>query len=1162
MKSRVTLLKGFLAVSVLALTLSAYGGTGNTSHAVSVPVPALPGNSLLFTENRGQVTGTDGKVLPEVLFTAHSKGALVMLTRDGIRYQFTKTDSDRVQTHRLDVSLVAGNTTAHVRMEQPGALKENFYLPHCPQGITGVPTFGRIVYEEIYPGIDWVVYSKGNELEYDFVVKPGADPSQIRLKIRNAGKATINRSGQLEMQTSLGTITEQAPLSFAAGKKVPSRFVQYGDHTFGFSVTYDAKNTLVIDPTVQWSSYFGGSNLEVSRASAADANGNVYVSGWTNSTAGVGSSGQQTTYGGGNYDAFLVKMDANGTLKWATYYGGSGTDYGYACAVNNTGNAVYLAGTCSSTTSGSIATTGSHQATNGGSNDAFLVKFDSNGVRQWGTYYGGTASDYGYGCAVDGGDNVYLAGYTGSAASIASANGVQTTLGSANDAFLVKFNASGVRQWGTYYGGTAEDRAFACTAYGSKIYITGYTASTADFTTAGTFQSTFAGGSYDMFAVQFDSSGARNWATYYGGTGSDYSYGCAAYSGGVYLSGYTSSSTATLASDSAYQAVTGGGYESILARLDLTGNRLWGTFFGGAGSEFTYGCSVSPQGDIYLSGYSTSTAAIASGGFQNTNAGSTDAFIAKFRNSGSLLWSSYYGSSSADTSFTCAAVNGGVFLPGHTASTTGIATSGAYQTAFAGVQDAFILKVSDPVVVTGTLVSNTLCTGVNINVPFSAYGAFNSGNTFTAQLSGATGSFTTPLTIGTATSNTGVISAVIPAGTAAGAGYRIRIVASSPALTAEDNGANLTIAATPAAPLAITGANNTCGGSPETYYVPATATATSYTWTVPASWTGASVTDTLHAVSGITGGSITVTANNACGSSSATTLTVTISAAVAPGAVVSATDTTICEGIPVTFSAVALNGGTAPSYQWMKNGLAVGMNSSSYTDAAIADNDSVYVIITSSSLCVDTPDAESNKIYMQLNPLMNPAVTVTPDPGTAVPANQTVTFTATTANAGTSPVYQWYVGGTAIVGATNNTFTVTGLLDGDSVNVLVIADNVNSDYCTTTDSVLSDALIMDVTPDDPPPSTGITSTAGFKGLLLYPNPTNGLLYLDAKNSKALAAAGHVRILNAVGQLIQEVVIEKGDNAIITLRSALPNGLYFLRLQSGSDSGVWPFTLTR
>jgi len=200
----------------------------------------------------------------------------------------------------------------------------------------------------------------------------------------------------------------------------------------------------------------------------------------------------------------LVKFNSAGIRQWGTYYGGSGMDRGYSCDTDASGN-VYMAGSTLSYTSTAIATAGSHQSTFGG---AFLVKFNSAGIRQWGTYYGGAGSVWGQSCATDAAGNVYMAGATNSGTDIATAGSHQSVLVTAGawiDAFLVKFNSAGIRQWGTYYGGSGDDVGNSCATDASgNVYMAGWT-DTPSGTSIATFGShqSFYGGNTDAFLVKF-----------------------------------------------------------------------------------------------------------------------------------------------------------------------------------------------------------------------------------------------------------------------------------------------------------------------------------------------------------------------------------------------------------------------------------------------------------------------------------------------------------------------------------------------------------------------------------------------------------------------------------------------------------------------------------
>ncbi|MBX3165405.1 MAG: SBBP repeat-containing protein, partial [Bacteroidetes bacterium] len=552
--------------------------------------------NLGFVENKGQVFGYDGLAHPEVKFVFRQGNTQIFLLEKGIAYQFTKThypngyrdlirnskdieDMEKMQdlqkqirteTFRMDMTLAGANSNAEITTEGRSADYTNYYN----RNVLDVHDFTKVIYHNIYPGIDWVIYTKNGEIKYDFVVKPGADPSLIKMQFTHQEELKLNADGSFTLKNSLGSITEKKPVSFQNSTPIKTKF-KLQDNTISFVLeNYDAGQTLTIDPSLLWATYYGGSNLDIGLSCATDGSGNVYLAGYTNSTAGIASGGHQNSIGGGT-DAYLVKFNSSGVRQWATYYGGSGagSDNGYSCATDGSGN-IYLAGYTNSTAG--IASGGHQNTFGGGLQDAFLVKFDGSGVRQWATYYGGSGSDEGFSCATDGSGNVYLAGYTQSTVGIAS-GGHQNTIGGAVDAFLVKFNGNGVRQWATYYGGSGVNRGHSCATDGSgNVYLAGYTDSNAGIASGG-HQNTHGGGN-DAFLVKFAGSGVRQWATYYGGSGGDYGYSCATDgSGNVYLTGYTGSN-AGIASGG-HQNTHGGGDDAFLVKFNGSGVQQWATYY-------------------------------------------------------------------------------------------------------------------------------------------------------------------------------------------------------------------------------------------------------------------------------------------------------------------------------------------------------------------------------------------------------------------------------------------------------------------------------------------------------------------------------------------------------------------------------------------------------
>lgn len=472
----------------------------------------------------------------------------------------------------------------------------------------------------------------------------------------------------------------------------------------------------ISNPSRVWGTYYGGTRRDEIHAVAASGTNAVYAAGWTQSDgAGVIStpgahqvSRGSTGTGSSGRDAMLVKLDGNGVRQWGTYYGGNQEDQAFGLATDAEGN-VYMAGRTLS--GGGIATPGSHKSSTF-SNDAFLVKFNANGVRQWGTYYGSQFSpEDGVACAVDDNGNVYLVGNcTGSTEGISTPGAHQTAIGGSTDAFIVKFNANGVRQWGTFFGGGGNDFATACTVdHEGNVFLSGYTNSASGIATTGSHQSAQASVNNDGFLAKFSSSGVLQWSTYYGGAEVDYAYACRADGeGNIFLAGVTQS-TAGIATNGSHQPVKGGTNldgDAFLVKFSGTGVRQWATYYGAAGSDAAYALAVNTAGDIIMAGGSNSAGVIATAnGFQTTVGGNglpTDGFLVIFNSSGTRQYGTHYGGRFDDNSTALAFTgNGDLIMGGRTLSPgSELSTPGAHQTAFNGddnsassnFYDGFVVK--------------------------------------------------------------------------------------------------------------------------------------------------------------------------------------------------------------------------------------------------------------------------------------------------------------------------------------------------------------------------------------------------------------------------------------------------------------------------------------
>ena len=665
-----------------------------------------------FEENKGQVRDANGNPADFVDFVLNRGNVSVFLLEEGgMAWQFTRLhypeggsyfyesplrsmargvikDKEatvraevRRETYRMDMVLEGANPDARIRKEGKSTDYTNYYN----RDALGVFNYDKVTYEDVYPGIDWVVYTHENGMKYDFVVHPGADPNLIQLRFSHHGSLYLDEAGNLVHGNRMGEITENAPVSYQSSREIPTTFLLDGD-VLGFQLgEYDASKPLTIDPERVWSTYYGGSAEEQALSCKVDVFGNSYLAGVTESQSGIAEGGHQNSIVA-EFDAFLAKFDESGTRLWGTYYGGEGVDLAHACATDADGN-VYLAGETESTEG--IAA-GGHQNEAGGESDSFLVKFDASGTRIWATYYGGSDLDGALSCAVDSNGNVYLAGLAASPDGDLAFEGFQNTPGGLYDAYLAKFDPDGVRIWATYYGVANNDFGTGCAVDASDhVFLSGNTESTAGMAEGG-HQNSFGGGDRDGYLVKFDASGERLWATYYGGSNLEIGWGCTTdLDGNSFLTGLT------LSLDNigfeGHQNNFIGFTAAFLVKFDPMGERLWGTYYGGPTSEFAYNCATDTDGNVYMAGETNSTSGIASGGFQNAyGGGAGDGFLAKFGPAGERIWGSYFGGNGSDSSPSCAVDGiGRFYLCGVTASIEDI-FGGGHQSTLSGPSDAFL----------------------------------------------------------------------------------------------------------------------------------------------------------------------------------------------------------------------------------------------------------------------------------------------------------------------------------------------------------------------------------------------------------------------------------------------------------------------------------------
>lgn len=1041
---------------------------------------------LRFTENKGQVTDQHYHKRPDVLFSGTDGQLAFHIRNNGISYQLSKEESwkeivdpktqvvskrvEKVTFYRVDVNWLNINKDFVKDFDPVLPGTTDFYLSHCEAGIENVHAYSGVWLRNIYDHINLHYYEKGGSLKYDFVVAPGGDYRQIQLEVDGA-KIEPQKDGSLLFKTPLGQITEGIPQVYQHGKTLKARWKINGTR-LSFSIeNYDPEAELIIDPVARlWGTYMGGTDYDGAHTCVTDAFGNVYVAGYSASatTTLIASSGaHSSTFGGGYIDAFLAKFNSNGVRQWATYYGGSGDETAYGCCVDPSGN-VYMCGSTSAGSGTLMASSGAHQTSNGGGDDAFLVKFNSNGVRQWGTFYGGNGSEYGYGCACDPSGNVFMAGKTspstGTTIATSAAHQPTYSAGGLSEAFLVKFNSSGVRQWGTYYGGTQHEWGYSCSADAS---------------------------------------------------------------GNVFLAGQTESSS-NIATSGAYQTVLGStSTNAFLAKFDGNGIRLWGTYFGSDQFSLAYSCATDPSGNVYITGQTqgggppTWTAIATAGAYQSTLLGSKDAFLVKFNGSGARQWGTFYGDAYYEIGHGCATdTHGDVYLSGQTSSPfPSLASSGAHQSSLGGDNDAFLAKFNGT---TGARKWGTFFGGLQNDYGFACT-VDVSGNVYLV------GNTSSSLSIASA----GAFQTAFGGSSGLTDGYVAKF--GCPVLTPT-----------------ISNTNPVCHGSTLNFSVASPATPTvNYSWSGPSSFTSTAKNASIANVQFSHAGVYTLNVDDAGGCAETVTLNITVNPSPTLSAISTPSNAVVCAGQQMT-----LTGTGATTLAW-SGGVVNGVGFNPVVSASFT------LTGTGANGC------QSNVVRsVTVNPL--PVLNTTVSPASAnVCFGQSVSLTGAGA-----PTLSWSGGisnGLNFVPSSSGIYTLTGTDANGCQNVLsrsivvnplpalgVVSNPTNGVVCAVQQTTLSGTGASSYTWSGP---STVTNGIGFSIAIpgTYNYTVNGTDANNCQNSATITLTVNALptvTLNSTPTTAticagQQLTLAASGTGTLSLSGGISSGVGFVPASSGN-----------
>ena len=733
---------------------------------------------IIFIPNKGQIIDTEGKLRPDIFYKAELNGVDLYLTNKGMSFVFHKYEDipnnlaagnkemdgihdpfkdepvrDReIIMYRMDLDIVGMNTNFKTLNEEQATEYFNYYYAHCPDGITNVYGYRKVIFKDVYENIDLVYHSNEEGMKYDFIVKPSGDVSDIKLKYNYVDEVYITEEGKIKALNPFGEVETNGLYTYQSnGKVIESNYQKDTDGTISIiTKDYDRTKELIIDPYIG-ATYYGGNNDDIGQSITADGNDNIFVTGGTRSTNFPvqnpgGGAYFQGTFAGGSFDVFILKFNSSGVRQWATYYGGSvgglGWDFAYSISIGENNNVLVTGFTeCQDfpvfNPGGGVYFQGSHA---GGYEDIFILKFSSNGVRQWATYYGGNDIEKGHTIVTDGNNNILVTGETESFNFPVYNPGGGTfykgTKSDSSDVFILKFNSIGVRQWATYYGGDGWDHGLSITTdVPNNILLTGWTSSlnfpVQNLGGGAYFQSNFAGGWFDAFILKFDSSGVRQWSTYYGGN--EYDVGNSITTDGtnnIFITGGSSGGNFPLqnpGSGAYYQDTFAGATDAFILKFNSSGVRQWSTFYGGNNPEQGSSINSDENGNIFITGETKSTnfPVLNPGGgayFQGSYAGgsmSGDVFMLKFNSSNVRQWATYYGGSGSDLSRSITTDgSNNIYVTGGTESTNfpvfNPGGAAYYQGANAGQNDAFILGFTPSGVIGVNAISTSIPDGYEL----------------------------------------------------------------------------------------------------------------------------------------------------------------------------------------------------------------------------------------------------------------------------------------------------------------------------------------------------------------------------------------------------------------------------------------------------------------
>jgi beta-propeller repeat-containing protein len=661
---------------------------------------------LSFETNRGQADADvkfvgrgDGFALllklNEAVFSLHARKQTLA---GDVQASAASVNDDASAPRLMSMRIEGANSTARITGEDRQEARANYFIGNDKsKWISDVETFSRVSYSGVYRGVDLVFYGNQQRLEYDFIVAPGADPQEIRLRFEGTDDLTLNAEGALILHTGAGVVRHDRPVAYqeSSGSQlgVPADFKRMDDGTIGFELgAYDPTRPLIIDPVLVFSTYLGGSSDDSCRGIVVDSFGSSFLVGDSFSSNFLRNA--STT----NSDVFIGKLSPSGLLLTYTFFGGSKNDSATGLAVDSSGN-LYLCGT---TESPDFPIFNSVSLSLLGSSDAFVVKLTPPGDQFfYSSLVGGSGAENGVSIAGDIAGSAYITGRT-SSLDFPIVGPLQPVYGGGDrDAFVAKLAPDGkVLTYSTLLGGSGSENGLGRSGISvdaaGNAYVTGETQST-DFPTKNALRPAKTGSvsTSDGFVAKINPSGSDFvYSTYFGGSDDD---SCLAIAndqtGSAYLTGRTKSTSFTGSISTRPSTTTS---DAFVAKLNAAGSAIsYLTFIGASFSdESGNAIVVDSSGNAVIAGAAGDGVATANS-VQSFSRGGGDAFVAKLATGGAVTFSTYLGGSNQDTALAVGlGGDGAIYLTGVTDSTD-FPTVSPLVRDNSGQRDVFIAKI-DP----------------------------------------------------------------------------------------------------------------------------------------------------------------------------------------------------------------------------------------------------------------------------------------------------------------------------------------------------------------------------------------------------------------------------------------------------------------------------------